>query len=405
MSITLPPQTRLSLVDVLRLGLLGIRIRPVRTVLAAAGIAIGIAALVAVIGIPASNQAAVQAALARLGPNLLTVAPGQNLVTGERSRLPAESEARISHIAPVQSVTAIGFTAASVRRSNLTPANETGGLAVSAARLDLLEVLRGRMHGGSFLNPVTERFPVVVLGARASQILGIEPRAGDPAQSVWIAGRWFTAIGFLDSLPLAPEVDNSVLVGWPAAQSYLGFDGLPQRVFVRVNDDAVDDIRAVLGRTTNPQRPDEVLVSRPSDALAAQRLIKEAYSSLFLGLGAVALLIGGIGVANTMVISVLERRRSIGLSRALGASRRHVAGQFLTESVLLTGIGGAVGVLIGTAVTAGYAVHESWPAVLPTLALVAGIAVAVVIGVLAGVYPAVRASRLAPTKALATPGG
>ncbi|MBB5828529.1 ABC transporter permease [Micromonospora carbonacea] len=402
MTVRLPPPARLSVPDLIGLATVGIRARPARTVLAALGITIGIAALIAVLGIPASNQAAVRAGLAALGPNLLTVTPGQNLVTGERAQLPAESVPMIQRIAPVQSASAIGYTSARVRRTNLVPEGETNGLAVAAARLDLPTVLRSTMRAGVFLDRVTEQYPAVVLGARASELLGIEPHPGEPAPPVWINDRWYVTVGVLDRLPLAPEIDNSVLVGWPAAQRHLGFDGRPQAIFVRVDDEAVDDVRAVLGRTANPQRPEEVLVSRPSDALAAQRLVEQAYSSLFLGLGAVALLVGGIGVANTMIISVLERRREIGLRRALGASRGHVASQFLAESVLLTGIGGALGILLGAAVTAGYAVVERWPAVLPPTALLGGLAVAVGTGVLAGVYPAVRAARLAPTEALNT---
>ncbi|TDC61233.1 ABC transporter permease [Micromonospora sp. KC207] len=402
MTVRLPPPTRLSLPDLLGLATVGIRVRPARTVLAALGITIGIAALIAVIGIPASNQAAVRAGLAALGPNLLTVTPGQNLVTGKRAQLPAESVPMIQRIEPVQSASAIGYTSAKVRRTNLVPEDETNGLAVAAARLDLPAVLKATMRVGVFLDRVTEQYPAVVLGARASELLGVEPRPGEPAPPVWINDRWYITVGVLDRLPLTPEINNSVLVGWPAAQRYLGFDGRPQAIFVRVDDEAVDDVRAVLGRTANPQRPEEVLVSRPSDALAAQRLVEQAYSSLFLGLGAVALLVGGIGVANTMIISVLERRREIGLRRALGASRGHVASQFLAESVLLTGIGGALGILLGAAVTAGYAVAERWPAVLPPTALLGGLAVAVGTGVLAGVYPAARAARLAPTEALST---
>ncbi|WP_246002583.1 ABC transporter permease [Allorhizocola rhizosphaerae] len=398
----IPPGTRLSPLDVLRLGTIGIRMRPVRTTLAALGIAIGIAALIAMIGIPASNQAAVQAELAALGPNLLTVSPGQDMTTGDKAKLPPESVGMVGRVGPVESVTALGFTSAKARRSDRVPPGETGGLLVSATRLDLPEVLQARLSSGVFLNAATERYPVAVLGARAAHILGLQPDPGLSAPLVWLDNRWFTVVGTLAPLPLAPEVDNSVLIGWTAAQQYLGFDGSPSRIFVRVEGDAVEAAQAVLGRTVNPAHPEHVLVSRPSEALAAQRLVANAYSSLFLGLGAVALLVGGIGVANTMVISVLERRREIGLRRALGASRRHVGGQFLAESVVLTALGGALGLLLGTAFTAVYAVAERWPAVLPPGALLGGVGVSVLIGILAGVYPAARAARLAPTTALAT---
>lgn len=402
MTVPLPPGARVLVLDTVRLGTVGIRTRPMRTAFAALGIAIGIAALVAVIGIPASNQAAVRAALAALGPNLLTVAAGQNLLTGETAPLPPTALEMIRRLGPVTAVSAIGRTPATVRRSDLVPSNETRGLAVYAARQDLLEVLNATVAAGSFLNPATAEYPVVVLGAKAAQLLGVSPGTARAPSQVWIGDRWFTVVGTLGPLPLTPQIDNSVLVGWSAAQRYLGFDGSPEQIFVRVENEAVDDVRAVLGRTVNPERPEEVLVSKPSDALAAQRLVEQAYSSLFLGLGAVALLVGGIGVANTMVISVLERRREIGLRRALGATRRHILVQFLAESVLVTGIGTGVGILLGIAVTGSYALYEGWPATLPPLALVGGLGVAVVIGLLAGVYPATRAARLAPTEALAT---
>ncbi|MBP2320744.1 putative ABC transport system permease protein [Kibdelosporangium banguiense] len=383
--------------DTVRLGMIGLRTRPLRTVLAALGIAIGIAALIAVVGVPASNQAALRNELAGLGPNLLTVAPGADPLTGKKAVLPAESVTMIKRIGPVQSVSAIGMTTASVRRTDRVPSTEGGGLRVVAGNLDLLGVLNARVRTGGFLDAATERFPVTVLGARAAQLLAV-----GPGVLVWIKDRWFTVAGVLEPVPLAPEVDNSVMVGWPAAQTYLGFDGRPGQIYVRADERAVDDVKSVLGRTTNPARPNEVLVSRPSDALAAQRLVDQAYSSLFIGLGAVALLVGGIGVANTMVISVLERRREIGLRRALGASRRQIGGQFLTESIALAGLGGGLGVLLGTAVTAGYSAYQGWPTVLPAGMLAGGVGAAVLIGVIAGVYPAARAARLTPTEALAT---
>ncbi|SFA97722.1 putative ABC transport system permease protein [Amycolatopsis marina] len=269
------------------------------------------------------------------------------------------------------------------------------------ARPDLLDVLEGTVHDGTFLNPANSEYPVVVLGSLAASRLGITGVDAARPPQVWLGDRWFTVVGILDPVTLAPEIDRSALVGWGAAARHLGFDEHPTTVYVRAEEHAVEDVQRVLGATLNPQSPNEVEVSRPSDALAAKELTDSAYSSLFLGLGGVALLVGGVGVANTMVISVLERRREIGLRRALGATRRQIRGQFLAESVLLSLLGGVSGVLLGVLVTSGYALSQQWPVEIPIVAALGGVAAAALIGAVAGAYPAVRASRLTPTEALA----
>lgn len=400
MTTMLPRPRRLGPGDVARLGSHGMRTRPLRAVLSALGIGIGIAAMVAVVSIPASSQQALRDQLATLGTNLLTASPGQTIM-GADAKLPETAVPMVARIGPVTAASATGQLKQTVRRSDRVPASETSGLAVSAARPDLLRVLRGSLRSGRFLDDVTSNFPTVVLGSVAATRLGIDQITPGALRQVWLGGRWFTVIGILNAMPLAPEIERSVLVGWPAARELLGFGGHPTTVYLRAEDDQVESVRGVLGPTINPQAPNEVQVSRPSDALAAQRLTETSYNALFLGLGGVALLVGGVGVANTMVISVLERRREIGLRRALGASRRQVRGQFLAESVLLSLLGGIVGVLVGVGVTAGYALSRDWPAVFPPVALLGGVGVAAVVGALAGAYPAMRAARLSPTEALA----
>lgn len=394
MTATLPPPVRLGPRDVGRLGAHGMRTKPMRAVLSALGIAIGIAAVVAVIGIPASSARALSDQMAKLGTNLLQAGPGQTF-GGDNAELPKTAVAMARRIGPVTAAGGTGNTGKTVRRNDHIAPDETSGLGVLAARPELLDVLAGRLREGRFVND--EKSPSVVLGSVAATRLGITGLGGQ----VWIDGQWFTVVGVLDPMPLAPEIERSVLVGWDVAIERLGFDGHPSTVYVRAEDDAVEDVRNVLGATLNPEQPNEVRVARPSDALAAKELTETAYSGLFLGLGGVALLVGGVGVANTMVISVLERRREIGLRRALGATRRQVRGQFLAESVLLSGLGGLAGVLIGVAVTAGYSVSQGWPAEIPLPAVLGGVAVSMLVGAIAGAYPAMRAARLSPTEALA----
>jgi putative ABC transport system permease protein len=386
--------------DAVRVGAVGLRTRRTRAVLSALGIAIGIASMVAVLGISDSSRADLLAQLDALGTNLLEASPGQS-VFGEQATLPETAEAMIARIGPVQAVTGARFVSGStVRRTPFIDEAETNGIAVVAADPTLLDTLGGSMAGGVFIDDANGRFPTVVLGSVAADRLGVQGLSG--RVRVWIDDRWFTVVGIVEPLPLAPDLDRSALVGRAAARTYLDADASATTVYVRTDPEDVDAVREVLGATANPEAPDEVDVTRPSDALEARAAAEAAFTALFLGLGAVALLVGGVGIANVMVISVLERRSEIGLRRALGATKRHVTIQFLAEALLLSGTGGVVGVVLGALVTAGYALYEGWAIVVPAWVLVAGVVVALLIGGLAGLYPATRAARLSPTDALRT---
>jgi putative ABC transport system permease protein len=327
------------------------------------------------------------------------VGPGLTL-SGDDTTLPDESVAMIRRIGQVESVTAVGqLPDAKVYRTDKIPAPQSGGIGTYAVRTDLLDTVGATVATGTWLNAGTAQYPAVVLGAKTAQRLGVG--AVNTQTQVWLSGRWFTAIGILNPVPLAPELDLGALIGWQAAQRYLGFDNAITTVYIRTDPTAVDTVRGLLARTANPARPNEVAVSRPSDALAAQAAADTTFTGLLLGLGAVALLVGGIGVANTMVISVLERRAEIGLRRSLGATRGHIRIQFLAESLLLSMLGGGAGILLGSAVTAAYATLQNWPTVVPAWVMAAGITAALIIGTMAGLYPAIRAAKLAPTEALA----
>lgn len=390
---------RMRVMDVFRVGGVGLRTRPLRVFLSALGIAIGIGAMVSVVGLSASSREGLSRYLDSLGTNLLTVAPGQNLF-GEGASLPEESVAMIGRLESVESVSAVGkVSGANVYRNDRIPTAESGGISTYAARNDLLKVVGGSVASGRFFDDAVSQFPAVVLGAKTAERLGIG--AAGPDVQVYIGQKWFTVIGILDSVPLAKELDSAALIGWAAAERQFDFDRHPTTVYTRARADAVTQTRALLGRTANPEAPNEVKVSRPSDALAAKQETDRTFTALLLGLGAVALLVGGVGVANTMVISVLERRSEIGLRRALGATRGQIRVQFFMESLILSCMGGFGGVGLGFGVTAAYAIARDWPTTLPVQAMTGGIGATLVIGAVAGLYPAIRAARLAPTEALA----
>ena len=389
---------RLPLSDLTRLSTIGLRTRKLRAGLSALGIAIGVAAIVAVLGLSASSQAGLLKQINQLGTNLLTVTNGQT-ITGAPAELPTTAPAMVGRIPAVQRVQTTGtISGANAYRNPYIPSIDTNALTVQAASLDLLPVVAAGVAQGHYLNAAIAQEPVAVLGAAAGQRLGIDRIY--PGERIWVGGQWFYVAGLLKPAVLASAIDSSVLVGYPAAEKYLGFDGHPSTVYLRAQNDRVNAVDNLLAAAANPENPGEVNVSQPSAALVAQADAQSAFNGLFLGLGAVALLVGAVGVANIMIISVLERRSEIGLRRALGATRGHIRTQFLSEAVLLGLLGGSVGVALGAASTAVYAHTRSWATVIPAEAWLGGLAASVIIGAVAGLIPALRAARLSPTQAL-----
>ena len=391
-------RSKLKPTDVVRVGALGLRTRRMRTGLSTLGVAIGIAAMVGVLGLSASSRQELQTRIRALGTNLLEVQAGQGFGRGTQ-QLPADAVSMVSRIKPVLAVSSIATVDSTVRRTDQVSEGINSGISVFAADADLLTTLDATLADGEWFDNATSTYPAVVLGSVAAKKLGIADVADQ--LRVRIGDTWFAVIGILNPVAPAEGLDRAAIIGIAAAETYVvGDDIVPERIYVRTEEGAIDAVRSVLPATVNPQTPEEVEATRPSDALAAEDAASNAFTSLFLGLGGVALLVGGIGIANVMVIAVIERRNEIGLRRALGATRAHIRRQFLTEAVLLAGAGGVVGVGLGGAVTALYASAKHWKVVVPPIAIGGGLLAALAIGAIAGLYPAARAARLPPTEAL-----
>jgi putative ABC transport system permease protein len=344
-------------------------------------VALGIATMVAVLGVSSSSRAQLVAQIDALGTNLLTVAPGQSF-GGQTVTLPASAPAMVARVGPVIGAAAIGDVDAQVYRNDRISAANTNAITVYSADAGLLRTLQGQLARGSFLN--------------AAAALGID-RTG---VQVWLGNQWFGVVGIMRRLPLAPELDRTALIGDPVAQRLLHATPAPVQIYVRVNPASIAAVAAVLPATADPAAPQNVSVADPITALTARTDASVAFGELFLALGAVALLVGGIGIANVMVIAVLERRGEIGLRRALGARRLHVAVQFAGEATLLAGCGGVAGAVLGGFTTTVYAAARHWDAVVPVPVLLAAAGVALLVGAVAGLYPALRAARLVPAEAL-----
>ena len=259
------------LLDALGLGWLGVRSRPGRAVMSALGVALGIGTLVLVTGIPASGRASLDRELTALGTDVLQ-AQG-NGASQKPVELPTAAAAMVRRIGPVERASAIANLNLRVLRTDLSDPNETAGVAALAATPDLLTAVHGSVASGVFLSKASERLPAVVLGHAAADWLGIT--SVDPAHAprIRVGGGWSTVVGVLGPMPLTPELEQAVFVGWDAARTELGFGGHPTVVYLRAAESQIEAVREVLPATLDPVAPGLVSVSRPSEALAA----KEAF--------------------------------------------------------------------------------------------------------------------------------
>jgi ABC-type antimicrobial peptide transport system permease subunit len=383
--------------DVARLAIAGLRGKTVRAVLSALGVALGVGTMVAVLGISASSRAQLVAEIDALGTNMLTAQPSP-LLGAQNATLPAAAPAMAARIGPVISVGAIGSVNASIYKNDRIPAANTEVISVDAASAGLFGTVEAHLYRGRFLNAATSGYPAVVLGSDAASALGID----QPGTQAWLGGRWFTVVGIMEPVTLAPELDRAALIGFAQAALLVGQAVLPTELYVRTSPQSTSAVGSVLAASADPASPQDVQVTNPTDALVARADASSALQGLFLALGVVALAVGGIGVANVMVIAVLERRGEIALRRALGARRAHIGIQFLAESSLLALAGGGGGAILGGFATTVFAAARQWDAVVPVPALLLATGSALAVGAAAGIYPALRAARFSPAEGLRT---
>ncbi len=386
----------------MRQALLGLTSRKLRTALTALGISIGIASLISIQGITEANQADARAEIDALGSDFLFITPGTG-VTEEAELLSYAPAMLEAHLPALEFVAALyPVDDARARKNELIPEVETGGVTVSAltaADLDLLEPVNGSVAFGRFHDATSVEIPAVVLGSLAAERLGIRHLVGHP--TINISGSEFAVIGVLDEFEtLNTDLNRTAIVGLNVAIELFEAPDNPGAIYAQVPPEQLDEARDLIPAQANPAAPGEVAVSRPTEALEIREVIDETFARILQALALIVLAVGGIGIANIMVISVIERRGEIGLRRSLGATRKHIASQFIIESTVLSLLGGFLGVGIGVAIVFGYARFKDFEAIIPWFWLSVGVAAAFVLGAIAGLYPAWRASRLDPAEAV-----
>ena len=383
--------------DLFFVAVYGVKARKGRAALTSIGIGIGIAAIVAVSGIAASGSADLLSTLESLGTNLVKASPQAGFF-GTQEELPEGVIGMVERIGPVEEVTSTTQTDLLVRRSNFISEFEGGGISTIVTSSELLNVIGGKLSEGRFITDGLSDLPVTVLGNVTAKRLGIT-NLSKPTK-ILIDDEWFGVIGIVEELKIHPDLDRSVFIGYGAAKKLFDINEEPTTIYLRANPTFIEDVVEVIAPSMNPENPDQVEVSRPSDALEAQQAVEASFTNLLLGLGSVALLVGGVAIANVMVMSVLERRMEIGVRRSIGATRREIRYQFLLESIVLSGIGGLVGVMLGSLITLAYTNYTNIVFSIPVWQILGAVVLALLIGAISGVYPAIKASKIQPAEAV-----
>ena len=383
--------------DLFFVAVYGVKARKGRAALTSIGIGIGIAAIVAVSGIAASGSADLLSTLESLGTNLVKASPQAGFF-GTQEELPEGVIGMVERIGPVEEVTSTTQTDLLVRRSNFISEFEGGGISTIVTSSELLNVIGGKLSEGRFITDGLSDLPVTVLGSVTAKRLGIT-NLSKPTK-ILIDDEWFGVIGIVEELKIHPDLDRSVFIGYGAAKKLFDINEEPTTIYLRANPTFIEDVVEVIAPSMNPENPDQVEVSKTTKTLETQQAVEASFTNLLLGLGSVALLVGGVAIANVMVMSVLERRMEIGVRRSIGATRREIRYQFLLESIVLSGIGGLVGVMLGSLITLAYTNYTNIVFSIPVWQILGAVVLALLIGAISGVYPAIKASKIQPAEAV-----
>lgn len=393
-----PLGTRIA--DLLHSAWIGATGRRSRTVLAALGIALGIAAYVALSGIAASNQSALLARLDALGANLQVVTPGQDAAR-QPIPLPQYAPRTLARQPQVERVGVFDTTPENVRifKNELVPKSNGNALALSVMRPGALDALGASLTQGHGIDADNEHLPVAVLGSEAAYRLGVTG-VGD---RVLIDDAWYGVVGILDPVPQARSFDSSVIIGSKYAKAHYPDQaktiGRISAIYVRTKPGDAEALRRMLAHAAN-LTGSGVSVNASADLSEARNTTDDSLTTLGLMIGVIALAVGGMSIANMMIVTVMERRGEIGLRRALGATPGAIRMQFVTEAAMLSAFGGLAGIGIGAGTAMAVAVSAHQPMALDWGSLPLAWCAAVLVGILAGIYPASRAARLTPTEAL-----
>jgi putative ABC transport system permease protein len=404
---------RLAARDLFDECLAGVFARPARTALTTLGTVLGIASLVATLGISRTAGNQIVTRFSEIAATQVTVQPrssggggggGENpALRGSIGVLPWNVEDRLDRL---NGVVASGAVADVVNPGQIrtvpfidptAPSGRT--LPVFAASPGLFEAVRGNIASGRWFDAghVRRRDRIAVLGSDAAAELGVTRL--DNLPGVFVGDDLFTVIGILDDAPRDRGLTGGIIIPSSTAAWRFGVTR-PERVVIETELGAAQLIASQAAIALNPNAPESLGVTAPGTTRRTQDAIENDVNQLFLLLGLISLIVGAIGIANVTLVTVMERTGEIGLRRALGASQRHIAGQFLAESTVLGLVGGIIGASVGTIVVVAVSATRQWTPVLdmrlPAVAPVAG----AIVGLLAGLYPSIRAARMEPVDAL-----